>query len=191
MTTKSVGVSTNGPGANFMGELKTHFLLMVAHGGVLALAGLVTLVLGFATALSGGIVVGLILLVPGLAGIVRGVRAKFQAGRMMTLYAGVALTVGAGVLMVASNPRILTAVIGLALFFDGLCRIAIGRESQPTPTWKILTAGGGLALLCGAFLMAGAGRHPAVLGLLLGVPFILNGLALIWTAITAQRSVPS
>ena len=108
----------------------------------------------------------------------------------MTLYAGVALTVGAGILMIASNPRILTAVIGLALFFDGLCRIGIGRESQPTPTWSMLTAGGGLALLCGAFLMAGAGTRPAVLGLLLGVPFVLNGLVLVWTAINAQRSVP-
>lgn len=179
------------PGTNFMAELKTHFILMVAHGGVMVLAGLAIVIYGFAVSAVSGTVIGVVLLIAGAAGAVRGVRAKFQGARLMTLNAAGALAIGGVILLLAGNPRMITIIPGLALIFDGLCRILIARDWKPTPTWKLILAGGALEILSGTLLMAGVtGGGPGVYGLLLGIPLAVSGAALIWTAISAQRSVP-
>lgn len=179
------------PGTDFMSELKTHFILMVAHGGVMVLAGLAALIHGLAASAIDGRVIGVILLLAGAAGAVRGVRAKFQGARMMTINAAAALLIGGLILILAANPRMVTIIAGLALIFDGMCRVMIARAWKPTPTWRIIMAGGILGIVCGVILLAGIlGGGPAAYGLLLGLPLAANGAALVWTAVNAQRSVP-
>ena len=167
-------------------------------GRDLLLLGIVTIILGclaiaapLITGLSIAVLVGVVVLVGGIARIVWGFRAGGPGKSLMSFALG-GVTILCGVALV-TDPVLasgfLTIILGLYLVLDGVLEIATAFVRRPTSGWGWLLVGGILSCVLGLliwrqFPLSGAWA----IGVLLGVKLLIVGILIIGVGRAAQAS---
>ena len=159
--------------------------LRAKSGWVIAL-GVVYLVTGFvalgsittATAVT-VFVVGIMMLIAGIAEVINAFQVKTWGGFFAWLLLGLLYIVAGFVTF--ENPVLaavaLTLLLGVALIASGIMRIALAIGMRGDSSWMWIAASGVLTLLLGVIILA---RWPVsgvfVLGLLLGIDLVVAGI---------------
>jgi len=170
--------------ATLVGDLIPKINRMTWLGAALIVLGLLAIVAPLVAGKATVIVVGLLLLLAGLAQLFDGVlRAEQPAGdRVLTLVLGAITTVAAVFMLIRPllGFRILTFLLVAYLVGDGLWKlIVVFRNRQAAGAWWLL-ASGAVSLLVGLLIwrqwpFAGT----SALGILLGANLVATGIALL------------
>jgi uncharacterized membrane protein HdeD (DUF308 family) len=167
-----------------IGPLRKKCGWIVALGVVYVIAGLVALgSVVWATVVS-VLVVGIMMIVSGVAEVINAFQIKTWGKFILWLLLGV-LYIIAG-FMVFQNPLLtavlLTAFLGVSLIVSGIMRIMLGFGMKQATSWIWVVLSGVLSLLLGAVILA---KWPVgsayVLGIFLGVDLIVAGIG--WIAV--------
>jgi len=170
--------------ATLVGDLIPKINRMTWLGAALIVLGLLAIVSPLVAGKATVIVVGLLLLLAGLAQLFDGLlRAEQPAGdRVLTLVLGAITTVAAVLMLIRPllGLRILTFLLVAYLVGDGLWKlIVVFRNRQAAGAWWLL-ASGAVSLLVGLLIwrqwpFAGT----SALGILLGANLVATGIALL------------
>jgi len=170
--------------ATLVGDLIPKINRMTWLGAALIVLGLLAIVAPLVAGKATVIVVGLLLLLAGLAQLFDGVlRAEQPAGdRVLTLVLGAITTVAAVFMLIRPllGLRILTFLLVAYLVGDGLWKLIVFfRNRQAAGAWWLL-ASGAVSLLVGLLIwrqwpFAGT----SALGILLGANLVATGIALL------------
>jgi uncharacterized membrane protein HdeD (DUF308 family) len=164
---------------------------LLALGAALILGGIVALVMPFLASVAIEIAIGAVMLAAGGLQVVQvfrceGWRARSWAGLSALLYL-------AGGVLLLLNPLAglvaLTLVIAAIFLVDGFTRLVMGVRMRPERGWGWITAGGALSAALGvAIMLLFPGISLTLLGILVGVSFILEGWSFAFLALAARRA---
>lgn len=180
--------------ADGMRALRAKWGWIVAFGVFTVVAGFIALGSVVMATASAVFIVGLMMLMAGVAEIVAAFNAKDWSHRLLWLLLG-ALYVFAGFVCI-QNPfeaaTLLTLMLGIALIVSGLLRIFLAtRMKQGTP-WGWVVFSGIASVLLGLMIVS---HWPAssffVLGLLLGIDLVFVGSGWIATGLVLRRHARS
>ncbi len=151
-----------------------------AAGWLLVAVGLGGVILPGVLGMALSLLVAVLLI---LAGLLSGYVAWSSYGRSGTGWMKPAILVVLG-LLVAFYPRLGTAAIGLILIIyfllDGLASLLLGLELRPLPGWVWTLVKGGISLLLALVFIGGWPFHSDwLVGLMVGVSLLLDGVALL------------
>jgi aquaporin Z len=172
-------------------EMQRHWGWMVAFGVVLALAGFVALGSVYLATLSTVIVVGIAMIVGGVAEIIHGF--AMRCWKKFFLWVAIGLLYVIAGISVFQNPvlaaGILTLVIGAGLVASGIIRFFLAFQLPEHSPKFLVGASGVLTLAVGAIILA---QWPTstlwVLGTLLGVDLLFAGVTWIGTGFSLKSA---
>ena len=153
----------------------------IALGVLLMGVGALSLLFPFIAAFSFNIVVGVTLLVGGIATLVQAARMRRWRGSAVQVLLGL-LYLGGGIIFIA-NPfaGVLALTIMLGAFFaaDGAARIILAFRVRPQRAWWLFLVSGLLSLALGVLVLIGlpSGLSIAFLGVVVGINMILTGFS--------------
>lgn len=152
---------------------------IVAYGACSALLGVVALVLTESATVASVLLVGLFMMVVGVAEIGLGLRAR-GAGRILAWEVAGVLYLLAGLFAVALPElasAVITLLLGAGLIATGLVRIVLGTKMSGTRSRGAVVLAGVVTALLGLFIVTGwPGSSAFVLGIFLGLDLLLYGL---------------
>lgn len=163
-------------------QLHDHWKGVVAFGLVSAVLGLVALALTVSATLASVLMIGVFMIVAGLAELALGFRMRSWRRFLVWEVAGVVyLCAGAFAML---QPEVATVVItlllGAGLVATGLLRVIFGLQLGASPNRSLLLLSGTVTGLLGLVIVLGWPANSAlVLGTLLGIDLLFNGIA--WT----------
>jgi uncharacterized membrane protein HdeD (DUF308 family) len=184
-------VSTLGPGAATLDDVKKHWGWLLALGILFVLLGTVGLGMSVALTAVSVIVFGVLLLIGGGAQLVEAFRHKsWKSTLWHILIALVYLAAGA---MTIRNPFgasvALKLILAVALLAAGLFRIFIAFQLRPAAGWWWPLVAGIGSLVLGAMIYA---QWPVsglwVIGLFVAIEMIMNGWSYVVIALAARRA---
>jgi len=157
---------------------------LVIEGVVLIVLGVLALIVPAATGLATSLIIGLVLLVSGIAGLISSFagRPHVHAGLG---FASAVVSIAVGLLLVLfplAGPVIISVLLAIYLIADGviLIGLAIDLRRRVSPRWGWMMASGVLGVLLGVALLLVTGIGSAVLvGLFIGVDLIVGGAVLL------------
>lgn len=172
-------------------RLHDHWKGVVAFGVATALLGVVALGLTASATLASVLMIGILMIVAGIAELALGFRMRSWRRFLVWELAG-ALYVVAGLFAVL-QPEIasvvITLMLGAGLVATGLLRIAFGFQVGPSPSRSMLFLSGAVTALLGLVIVLGWPHNSAlVLGTLLGIDLLFNGIA--WTVFGLRARNP-
>jgi len=162
-----------------------------SSGWLLAL-GIIYVIMGFliigtpvAATLAIDLLIGIVLIIGGLISIVE----SFLAGdwkRFLFIFLSGVLYVVVGALLL-KNPMaaILTLTLLLAAFLivEGIFKVIHAFQLKPLPSWIWLFISGAASVILGLMVWAGfPERSTFILGLLVGIAFLMNGISMVMVA---------
>jgi len=167
-------------------------LLYLAQGVLLVIAGVLALVYPLLTNVALAVFLGWMLL---LSGIVQAVTliggSKTPDFWLQLISATLSVVVG---FLFLRNPAVAvgTLVMLMSVFFmiEGISKTVFSLTIRPFPNWGWVLASGILGILIAAWLLANPGMSLLVLGILIGVQLISEGIAiatLAWMSRKATR----
>ncbi len=170
--------------------VKRHSLWYLIQGGLMVLAGFLALVYPlFATA---AIIyfLGWLLI---LTGIFQGISliGAHRVPHFWIQLLSLALAVVVGVLFVRDPEIALDAVTLLLIVFflvEGISKVVFSLTIRPFPNWGWVLASGLIGIVLAMFLFSNPATTVWVLGLLIGIHLISEGIALGYLAWQARRS---
>lgn len=152
----------------------------VALGLVFILLGLVALAHLVASTYATALYVGAMILVAGVVQVIHAFRVREWSRFAVWLLCGVFYVVAGGLIM--AQPMlaagVLTLMLGIACVINGVFRIAAGFGAKGSEGWGWIVFSGATTLLLGAVIIAGWPVNGLmILGLLLGIDLVVNGIA--------------
>jgi uncharacterized membrane protein HdeD (DUF308 family) len=133
------------------------------------------------------VVIGIFILLDGIMQVYMGLRRRVENHTMVALIGVLDLIIG---IILIRHPIVgVTAValfIGIWLAAAGVLRLIAAFESRGDRLGRVVV--GGIELIAGIVIIASSNIRLATLAILVGISFILNGIALIFLAI-AMRSL--
>jgi uncharacterized membrane protein HdeD (DUF308 family) len=171
--------------------LRRKWSWIVALGVVYTLAALIALYSVTATAVSTILVVGIMMMVAGVAEVINACQLRSWGKFFLWIALGV-LYIVAGFVTV-ENPvltaALLTFVLGVSLVISGIMRLIIGFGMKMGTPWAIVFLSGVITLLLGLVIL---GHWPISsiysLGLLLSVDLLFAGLGWIGVGLSLRRT---
>jgi uncharacterized membrane protein HdeD (DUF308 family) len=160
------------------------------HGTFLVLLGFAAIVFPFATTVAARTFVGWLLVMAGVAHGLHGSRSRTRRSLAANLLIGILYVVVGGWLALFPFTGIVTVTLLLAAAFvvEGLVKLAIGVSLRPMEGWGWSAFSGLVAVLVGVLLLAQPPETAVwVLGLLVGVNFLMSGIALMMVATRSGR----
>ena len=161
-------------------------------GWVEVAAGILAILGPLVTGLAVAVVVGLMLLVGGGVRLVESFRAdSFGAGALAFLWGLLLLVTG---FHFVTQPGIglasLTWVVALVLFGDGVMRVILAFHMKPVGGWGWMMAGGVLSVVLAVMIWRQIPESALwVIGTLIGISLISNGITTIFVAKAAGKVV--
>ncbi|GGF76888.1 hypothetical protein GCM10007301_40990 [Azorhizobium oxalatiphilum] len=152
----------------------------VALGLVFILLGLVALGHLVASTFATALYVGAMILVGGVVQVIHAFRVRDWGRFTVWLLCGLLYVVAGGLVMAQPllAAGIITLMIGVACVINGVFRIAAGFGARGEAGWGWIVFSGATTLLLGAVIIAGWPVNGlTILGLLLGVDLVVNGIA--------------
>ena len=176
-------------GAVMIEELRRHWRVFRNQGIAFIVIGVLAILAPLVFALAIAILLGIALL---LAGAAQGVRVYEARGneRILAPAATAALYVIVGLLLLfnpGAGVELLTAVITLLLFAQGIFHIFVAWQLRPTPVYGYVS-GIISVLLAAAIWMGLPGSATWVIGTLVGVSFLVQGVWLLALSRTLRSS---
>ena len=181
-----------GPGlASDPKRLHDHWKGVVAFGIVTTLLGVVALGLTVSATIASVLMIGILMIVAGIAELALGFRMRSWQRFLVWELAGM-LYVVAGIFAVLQPEVasvIITLMLGAGLVATGLLRIVFGFQVGPSPSRSVLFLSGAVTALLGLVIVLGWPANSAlVLGTLLGIDLLFNGIA--WTVFGLRARHP-
>jgi uncharacterized membrane protein HdeD (DUF308 family) len=169
--------------------LRGHWRVFRNEGLAFLVIGVLAILAPFVFALAIAVLLGIALL---LAGAAQGARVYWARGRepILAPAATAALYVIVGLLLLFNPGRgveLLTAVITLLLFAQGIFHIFVAWQLRPTPAYGYVS-GIISVLLAAAIWMELPGSATWVIGTLVGVSFLVQGVWLLALSRTLRSS---
>ena len=164
-------------------------LLYLIQGILLVIAGVLALVYPLMTNVAVAVFLGWMLLLSGLFQAVSLIGGGKTPGFWLQLISA-ALSVIVGVLFLR-NPAVAvgTLVMLMSVFFliEGISKTVFSLTIRPFPNWGWVLASGILGILIAFWLLANPGMSLLLLGILIGVQLIAEGIALASMAWTVRK----
>ncbi|MCM0001187.1 MAG: DUF308 domain-containing protein [Erythrobacter sp.] len=165
----------------------------VVLGAVLLAVGVLSLAFPLLAALSFNLVVGLTLLVGGIAALLHAFRVHGWQGRAVQIVLGLLYMLGGLVFLANPFAGLLALTLALGAFFaaDGIARMLMAAQIRPLRGWGLFLVSGLLSLGLGALVLLGlpGGWSLAILGMVVGLNMILTGAAFLCCTGTAPGRV--
>ncbi len=170
----------------------TNSTWLIILGLLLAAAGILTLLHPFPASLTVELFAGWSFLVLGVLQIFAAFRAAIVEGRVWLLLIGLAMVV-IGVALLR-NPfaglMALTVLIALSFIASGVFKLSVGRTIWGGSHGWAVVLSGVVSVLLGVLVLANIWPSAAVLlGVLLGIELLSNGLTLLVLGLAAKRLV--
>ncbi len=150
-------------------------------GVVLIAVGLLSLLFPLLAALSFNLVVGVTLIIGGIATLGHAFTARRWRGGMWQAALGVLYAGGGVIILVNPFAGLLALTLAMGAFFaaDGIARVLLARRIRPQRGWGLFLASGLLSLLLGVLVLLGlpSGWSVAVLGVVIGINMVLTGVS--------------
>jgi uncharacterized membrane protein HdeD (DUF308 family) len=163
-----------------------------AMGLVMTILGVIAIAAPIVTSLAIEVVLGWLFVIGGLIQIMYTFQQQHRGGLLLInlLIGIVALTIG---ILVLTNPWAgvisLTLMIGVYFFLDGVFRVFLAFQIKPAATWFWYLINGLLMIILGILIWSQWPFNAAwILGLLVGIGLLINGLVAILYGITARES---
>jgi uncharacterized membrane protein HdeD (DUF308 family) len=168
-----------------------HWPFCLAEGILLVVLGLVAIV--FSHVLAVQILFGTLFLCGGLAGLVTTLWVPRVPGFFWSLVSAI-LGIMAGMLLLLQTHSVLSLTLILIVIFliEGIAsiKIALEHKRQMSGPWVWLLLSGVIDLILAAILLVGLpGSAGWALGLVVGINFIIGGLALAAMAISCRATI--
>ncbi len=165
-----------------------------ALGLVMIVLGIIAIAAPIFTSLAIELVLGWLFIFGGLLQIMYTFQQQQRGGSLfLNLLIGiVALTIG---ILVLTNPWAgvisLTLLIGVYFFMDGVFRVFLAFQLKPTASWGWLLFNGLLMIVLGILIWSQWPFNAAwILGLLVGIGLLVNGLVAVLYGITVRSLGP-
>ncbi|MCW1931480.1 HdeD family acid-resistance protein [Pararhodobacter zhoushanensis] len=164
--------------------------VLIVLGVILGVGGLLAIANPFAASLAVTTLVGMLLILSGALQLWVGVTDKDAAHRIWTALIGLVGLI-AGVSLIA-NPLAgvisLTLLVGIVFLITGGARLGMAWRLRETRLFWFLLLSGAASLLIG-FMVVGniAAAATTLLGLLLGIQLLADGLGLLALGLTARK----
>jgi uncharacterized membrane protein HdeD (DUF308 family) len=163
---------------------------IVALGVIYVIAGFIALGSVFAATVVSVFVVGIMMLIAGVAEVINAFQVKTWGGFLFWLLLG-ALYIVAG-FATFENPllaaALLTLILGIALIASGIMRIILAFSMKEETPWVWIVVSGVITLLLGLVIL---GHWPVsslyVLGLFLGIDLVFAGAGWIGLGLGLRR----
>jgi uncharacterized membrane protein HdeD (DUF308 family) len=152
----------------------------VVLGVVLIAVGVLSLLFPLLAALSFNLVVGVSLIVGGIATLSHAFTARGWRGGIWQAALGLLYVGGGAIFLINPFAGLLALTVALGAFFaaDGAARMLLARAIRPQRGWGLFFASGLLSLLLGALVLLGlpGGWSVGILGTVIGVNLSLSGV---------------
>ena len=167
---------------------------LVFFGVLEVVTGLLSIVSPFLAGLAVAVMIGVAILISGVARLVGSFLAgSFGAGALTFLWGLIAAAIG---FYMVVRPIVglasITLVVAMALFVDGITRIVLAFKLKPVSGWGWMLAGGILSIV---FAMMIGWQFPAsslwVVGTLVGISLLSAGFTTITLAGAARKAAKS
>ncbi len=166
-----------------LSALRASWGWFVALGIAFVILGFVALAHLVASSYATALYVGALILVGGVVQVVHAFRVKDWSHFAFWLICGL-LYVVSGALIIAQPllaAGIIVLVLGISFILNGIVRIAAGLGSRGHEGWGWIVFSGATTLLLGVIIVAGWPVNGLViLGLLLGIDLVVNGVATVF-----------
>lgn len=161
-------------------RLHDHWKGLVAFGVVSALLGLMALVLTVTATLASVLMIGVFMIVAGITELMVGFRMRSWRRFIVWELAGVLYIVAGGFAVLAPEVAsvVITLMLGAGLVATGILRIVFGFQVGSSPSRSMLLLSGAVTGLLGLVIVLGWPANSAfILGTLLGIDLLFNGIA--------------
>jgi uncharacterized membrane protein HdeD (DUF308 family) len=163
---------------------------LVVAGALVAVLGIAAILAPYVAGIVLSILLGVLLVVGGLAHVAYAFRAGGWAGSLWQVALGVLYAL-AGISLLA-NPSIglttLTVLLIAYFFVGGLIEVAGGLLLRPDPQWGWVVGSGVVSLVLAVLLWAGfPSSADWALGLLVGIDLLSTGLVLVYVGYLDSR----
>jgi len=157
-------------------------------GAILSVIGIVFIVMPEALGLGVSGLLGVLLI---LLGLFRGAFAWVAAswGSVLLRYAIAVLAVAAGIVVLSDPARgleVLTMILAIYLFLDGICQLALALPLRPFGGMWIMLSGVASIVLAIMIWRQWPASGESALGILIGVKLLVDGLAIFGVGGTAK-----
>lgn len=162
---------------------------MVGIGVAAMVLGIVAITQVFTTVIVSGFLIGILMTGAGIAQALGAFGARGFSRKVLWLIVGV-LYILAGTFLF-SNPLLgsvlVTLLVAILLVGAGIARIVFGLRIRPSDGWGWMVASGLVTLAAGSLIASGWPDTFWVLGLVLGVDILSQGVAFVALGLAARR----
>lgn len=178
------------PLAGTLAALGAHWGWFLAAGVLMVILGLMAATYVLAAAIASVLFVAMLMLAGGIAQLVQAWRVRNWRGFALWTLGGVLYVVAA--LLAIANPvagaAVLTLLLGAFLIATGALRLWVWFQHRSQPGWPWLAFSGVITLLAGLLIAMGwPGNSIVILGLLLAIDLLFQGVTLVMLAFALRR----
>lgn len=170
--------------------VRKNSLLFLIQAGLMVVAGIVAIIYPLISAAAIAVFLGWVLIITGIVQVISLIGASQVPHFWLQLISAV-LSVIIGLLFVR-NPAVGlgTLVLLLIVFFmvEGMSKIVFSLTVRSLPNWGWVLASGILGVLLALYLLSNPQLSLILLGVFIGVQFVLEGAALGWMAWNLRRA---
>ena len=174
-------LSDNGPGSPKLERLRSHWKAIVSFGIVSTIFGVLALFLSTFATLASVLMIGVLMTLAGVAQLAIGFRMR-SWGRFLAYEAAGLVYLLSGLFAVFSPVEasvVLTLLLGAGLIATGAIRVVLAFQVHGKARSSLMVAGLITALLGLLIVLGWPGNSLSILGILLGIDLIFQGVA--WT----------
>ena len=172
--------------------LRKNLGLAIAFGIFIMILGLAAIANPLYATLGATLIFSWIVLLCGIVQTVYAIQTR-QTGRFgLKLLLGI-FYLAAGIILISNlfqSVLTLTLVLGLCILFQGVFRVVLAFQLKPEPNWVWVLVSGIVAIILGILIWNQWPMNaPWVLGLLLGINLLFDGLWILMVSLAARRSL--
>ena len=183
---------SGGPAPLDRRSLHDHWRALTVFGAVSTVLGILALALTVSATIASVLMIGVLMIVAGATEIAIGVRVRswqrfiaWEVAGLLYMVAGLFAVLAPEVATV-----VLTLLLGAGLIATGALRLIFGLQVGSTTKRGSVLLSGAVTVLLGLFIVLGwPGNSPFILGTLLGIDLVFNGIA--WMAFGWQARHPA
>lgn len=172
-------------------SLHDHWRGLVVFGVVSAVLGVLALVLTVSATIASVLMIGVFMLFVGATEIALGFRVRSWQRFLFWEIAGVTYLLAGlfAVLVPEVASVVLTLLLGAGLVATGVLRLVSGLQVRASASHGLMPLSGAVTALLGLFIVLGwPGNSPFILGTLLGIDLVFNGIMWILFGLRARTA---
>jgi uncharacterized membrane protein HdeD (DUF308 family) len=173
-------------------EVRQNHGLFLTLGFALAALGVLAIAFSLIAALATAVVLGIVLMIGGLAQCAEAVYSGRFSGFLFYLLGGT-LYFFIGLIMVSDPLRGalgLAFVVGVLFLAGGFLRIVLALQTRHFSDWAWRLFSGIVSVLLGLVILARGEENPGIVGILIGLDLLFSGWMIVMLALTVRNLPP-